>query len=90
MGFNVSAKVQSSSPMICKFSKAYQEKIYASNLKTFEVFLEEISGIRRKVGYLKFRWAEELLSWLSKSSSDTLYRQYSLTLQENSRKDGFG
>lgn len=90
MGSNVSAKGQSSNPVICKLSKAYQEKIYASNLKTFEVFLEEISGIRRKVGYLKFPWAEELLSWLSKSSSDNLYRQYSLVLQENSRRDGFG
>ena len=90
MGSTISPRGQSKNTVICKLSKAYQEKLYASNLKTLEVFLKEICGIRRKVSYLMFPWAEELLRWLSADSKDILYGQYCLTLLENSKRDGFG
>lgn len=90
MGSTLSPESQIKSPLICKISQAYQEKLYTSNLKTLGEFLKEISCIRRKVCYLRFPWAEELLKWLSATPKDSLYRQYCLILLENSRRDGFG
>lgn len=74
MGSTLSPESQIKSPLICKISQAYQEKLYTSNLKTLGEFLKEISCIRRKVCYLRFPWAEELLKWLSATPKDSLYR----------------